>query len=317
MGGKAMGLKTWCSFQWLVREGDSAEDARARTLLFPFCIVISVVLILSIITTLRDTMQLVRVMGLAIIVFGAFAYIAGITSNTFSVFNLLDMFLILCAVGICLLDLAEATISSPNRGWTYAVLVLDGGLMFNHEHVPKYVIPALIAYITAVELESSERFGLYEWGYWGTEGVEISNCNCPSPPCGQPLGRSLLRIAGVCIVVLGDFYFTRGFASGLRLQLRRVEASVEVATDIADALAKYDIDKAEKAIDMGKDLPVELAGSFRGLLTNLRSYRDYIPEALLHNDDTGDSAVPPPVNIGESDVHVGMVFTDIQSSTAL
>eukprot|EP00756_Hemistasia_phaeocysticola_P031008 Hpha_TRINITY_DN16324_c1_g2::TRINITY_DN16324_c1_g2_i1::g.58360::m.58360 len=88
-----------------------------------------------------------------------------------------------------------------------------------------------------------------------------------------------------------------GCGRGGGLQLRRVQASVEVAAKVTAALARYDVHGAEKAIDDGAGgLPVELVDSHRQLLSNLCVYRDYLPDALLQVDDDGSrcSTVQPP-----------------------
>eukprot|EP00756_Hemistasia_phaeocysticola_P036393 Hpha_TRINITY_DN16640_c1_g1::TRINITY_DN16640_c1_g1_i2::g.183719::m.183719 len=105
-------------------------------------------------------------------------------------------------------------------------------------------------------------------------------------------------------------------------QLRRVEASVDVAGVVAAALARYDVDTAQRAIEGGDDLPVELADSYRVLLANLRSYRVYLPEIILPDTSDGTNPSKSPrrstmVDAPAGGVCVGMVFSDIQSSTAL
>eukprot|EP00756_Hemistasia_phaeocysticola_P018219 Hpha_TRINITY_DN15582_c3_g4::TRINITY_DN15582_c3_g4_i1::g.105366::m.105366 len=123
---------------------------------------------------------------------------------------------------------------------------------------------------------------------------------------------------GVCVVFLGDFYFTNGFASGMMLQLRRVGAAVDVAGVVAAALARYDVNAAQKAIEDGEDLPVELRTPLEQIVRNLRAYRGYLPDLLLH-PETGkaEADVPPPCLHGDGEVDVGIVFTGIESSTAL
>eukprot|EP00756_Hemistasia_phaeocysticola_P016061 Hpha_TRINITY_DN15454_c2_g1::TRINITY_DN15454_c2_g1_i14::g.176402::m.176402 len=124
-----------------------------------------------------------------------------------------------CTLGICAIDLGNATISYPLRAWAFVVLVLDVSLVFKRYHAPRYIIPFVLVYQAALQVESVSRFGLYEAGYWGTAGVETSMCNCPSPPCeATPMGACNDLLA-VMFVFLGDFYFTNGFASGMELQL--------------------------------------------------------------------------------------------------
>eukprot|EP00756_Hemistasia_phaeocysticola_P036884 Hpha_TRINITY_DN16666_c0_g1::TRINITY_DN16666_c0_g1_i1::g.178512::m.178512 len=151
--------------------------------------------------------------------------------------------------------------------------------------MPRFIISFVLIYTAALSVESVERFGLYQVGYWGSAGSEISHCSCVEPPCSSDAGGALLDILNVCIVFLGDFYFTRGFARGMRLQLRRVEASVEVASEIAAALARYDVEQAETAIATEQaDLPPRLAKALHRLVTNLSIYKPYLPQSCLTTD---------------------------------
>eukprot|EP00756_Hemistasia_phaeocysticola_P021896 Hpha_TRINITY_DN15801_c0_g1::TRINITY_DN15801_c0_g1_i1::g.188198::m.188198 len=96
-------------------------------------------------------------------------------------------------------------------------------------------------------------------------------CRAPLRPGGSGWGVAGWAVMGM--LLLSDFYFTRGFALDMRDQLSRIEASVKAASDVAAALARYDVDVAEAAITSGSNLPTELARPFLALLSNLRSYK--------------------------------------------
>eukprot|EP00756_Hemistasia_phaeocysticola_P026566 Hpha_TRINITY_DN16071_c3_g7::TRINITY_DN16071_c3_g7_i1::g.121013::m.121013 len=211
-----------------------------------------------------------------------------------------------------------AAASSSFRAWAFVVLVLDIGLVFGRDYIPRFVIPLTLMYLAAESAEGALRFGLYEVGLWGT-GISSSFCNCATPPCSASIDRSFLNFMGVCTVFLVDFYFTRGFAHGMELQLRSIEASVAVSKKVAAALARYDVEAAGSAIQEGTDLPEELAESYKRLLSNLMLYRDYLPDSLLDASGTDASGgnVAPPMGDAGGEVNAGIVFTDIQSSTAL
>eukprot|EP00756_Hemistasia_phaeocysticola_P021631 Hpha_TRINITY_DN15786_c0_g1::TRINITY_DN15786_c0_g1_i3::g.37386::m.37386 len=69
-------------------------------------------------------------------------------------------------------------------------------------------------------------------------------------------------------------------------QLKRETSSIDVAADIAGALAVYDVDAAEEALLKGMpDLPVEMAESYLQLLGNLRSYKPYLPQSCFVLED--------------------------------
>eukprot|EP00756_Hemistasia_phaeocysticola_P037374 Hpha_TRINITY_DN16693_c2_g12::TRINITY_DN16693_c2_g12_i1::g.180621::m.180621 len=317
-------MRRCCRLGWLVREGDTKEEASAKTVLFPFAVFITLLSIASTFHILATTNQVVLVFAYSLVGFSFLLFLVGVVTNAVPVVYLIDILLIVSAVGLSASDLGQATRSSPLRTWSFVVLLVDVALFFNRRHMVWYIIVPVLLWMYAINVESVEGwggFGLYDLGYWGTEGTEISKCNCASPPCSVDVINSFLGAVGITLVLLGDYYFTSRFADGLRFQLRRVEAAVEVAEEIAAALAMYDIDAAEKSILNGSDLPEGLAESFRRLLGNLALYRNYLPEALLGSgtDMSGSVVntitVPPP---GQDDgVEVGMLFTDIQSSTAL
>eukprot|EP00756_Hemistasia_phaeocysticola_P011675 Hpha_TRINITY_DN15136_c3_g4::TRINITY_DN15136_c3_g4_i2::g.129005::m.129005 len=150
----------------------------------------------------------------------------------------------------------------------------------------RLILLLMIMYTVAVELESSQRFGMFEAGYWGTKGVEASNCNCASPPCRSTLADAIANLIAVCAIFITDFVLTSGFADGMRRQLRKVEASVEVAGKVTAALARYDVDEAEAAIKNDEHLPKELAESYQRLVGNLRSYKAYLHPSCLVIEET-------------------------------
>eukprot|EP00756_Hemistasia_phaeocysticola_P019570 Hpha_TRINITY_DN15670_c3_g3::TRINITY_DN15670_c3_g3_i9::g.100617::m.100617 len=217
-----------CRWGWLVRQGDTRDEARIKTLGFPFAVLIFLFQLFVIFVTLQGTSQIVDVVGLSMTAFAMVLFIGGVTSNAIPAGYLLDAVLVLVTVGICAVDLGNATASYTFRAWAFVVLLLDISLVFNRDHMPHFIIAVVLVYQVALQVESVSRFGLYEAGYWGTEGTEISRCNCASPPCDAKPVNALVNIVAICIVFLGDFYFTSGFASGMNLQLRRVEVSVNV-----------------------------------------------------------------------------------------
>eukprot|EP00756_Hemistasia_phaeocysticola_P031731 Hpha_TRINITY_DN16371_c6_g8::TRINITY_DN16371_c6_g8_i1::g.58569::m.58569 len=267
------GIRRCCRGAWLVRQGDTPEEAWMKTTLFPYYILLVLFSFAGMVRELLGNNQMVYVLGSGIAGLVCVIFVVGVATNAGPVGYLLDATLLVGTVCVALIDTGWATVSAELRPWAFVVLALDVALVFKRDRMPGFIIPFVLLYMAAMGLESFHRFGLYEAGYWGTTGVEISSCNCASPPCSSSLTLVIFRFANVCAIFLGDFYFTRGFSKGMRLQLRRVEASVQVAGEVTAALARYDVDAAEKAIDGGEDLPEELAESFRRLLSNLRSYQ--------------------------------------------
>eukprot|EP00756_Hemistasia_phaeocysticola_P031727 Hpha_TRINITY_DN16371_c6_g5::TRINITY_DN16371_c6_g5_i1::g.58557::m.58557 len=255
--------------KWFVRAGDTRDDVRIKTMLFPFSILSVLFCIPYIFDAVQRTRQWIDVIGISIGTAGCCVLIAGVMTNAVKLIYVVDTFLVACTVGILLHDLGEVTRSFPFRAWTILIVMLDVACVFKRDSVTRFAVPVILVYNAAVSVESFERFGLFEVGYWGTVREEVSQCSCASPPCSLSLISTFLQFGGISFVILADTYFTRGFASALQLQLRRMEASVDVVANVAAALVRYDVDEAAKAIDSGKDLPEELVVSFRRLLSNL------------------------------------------------
>eukprot|EP00756_Hemistasia_phaeocysticola_P032164 Hpha_TRINITY_DN16395_c1_g2::TRINITY_DN16395_c1_g2_i6::g.60517::m.60517 len=212
-----------CCWSWLVRPGDTPDEARIKTLVFPFALCALVVAVFYYIVTSQQNNQIVKVVGTSIIALAMALFMGGVVSNAIPAGYLLDVMLVLCTVGICAQDLGQATVSYSFRSWAFVVLSLDCALVFKRDHLPRFIIALVLLYQCLLKVESVARFGLYEAGYWGGAGVEDSFCNCASPPCNVPAVDAVVNMLSVCIVLLGDFYFTNGFARGMELQLRKVE----------------------------------------------------------------------------------------------
>eukprot|EP00756_Hemistasia_phaeocysticola_P028226 Hpha_TRINITY_DN16166_c2_g1::TRINITY_DN16166_c2_g1_i1::g.4374::m.4374 len=309
-----------CCTTLLLREGDSAEDTRIKRELTPLMLMLVPLNFVVVWYFVRD----VDTNPFFVAAFGAF----GAASLTFlslgrlgrpPMLRVLTLSIMIALVGVLLHDLSTAANLWP-RSWSFVVLLLDLALVFNIPGVIPCILTVTLIYLLFERVESGRRFGIYD--AFHVQPVPPL-CDCVNPPCLRNWVNVFSSYIPFVVVLMVDFYLTRGFATGLRRQLRRVEASVEVSGRVAGELARYDVDEAEKAIDEGNDLPPELAESYRQLLSNLRTYRAYLPAALLEVDTSIPStsprevAVPPPGKVGGGEVEVGMVFTDIQSSTQL
>eukprot|EP00756_Hemistasia_phaeocysticola_P044004 Hpha_TRINITY_DN17586_c0_g1::TRINITY_DN17586_c0_g1_i1::g.92461::m.92461 len=306
----------WKCSDVLIKGEDTAIDVRIKRILTPVVVVVVPINLLYLLISLIGTggfltsaaQSCALVAFLMIPVCGGMGLRMGRT---------LDVALVLLAAGTVLVD-ADAALSLMPRMWALVVIWLDLALVFERKAAIPVVVLMLVLWLLVESAESGYRFGLYTAVHGDSEIPHL--CDCALPPCKQTV-VSLSGSLFLSLLVLAlDFYLTRGFANNLHVQLRRVKSSVEVAADVASALARYDIDKAQIAIADGENLPEELTESYLHLLRNLQSYRNYLPDALLQ-EETSESprarAVPPPVGHGEEEVCVGMVFTDIQSSTAL
>eukprot|EP00756_Hemistasia_phaeocysticola_P063714 Hpha_TRINITY_DN718_c0_g2::TRINITY_DN718_c0_g2_i1::g.29009::m.29009 len=253
---EAMG-KCWskCS-SWVVRESDSAESLHIKRTLTPLLILLIPFHIANIWSDTHPLRKTVHATN-------AFFYIAYLVRARlgFDMVMTLDVTLIVLAVTNVLFDVVQAA-EARERTWQQAVLYLDLALVFNRPHLTPCIIVGTLAWLLVESSESAFRLGLYDL-VSGTDTLGV--CDCTNTPCASDLLVALGSSIAGGMVLLIDFYLTRRFATNLSLQFRRVEVSVEVAVEIASALAKYDVDTAETAIAHGSDLPEELAESFRQL----------------------------------------------------
>eukprot|EP00756_Hemistasia_phaeocysticola_P032170 Hpha_TRINITY_DN16395_c1_g6::TRINITY_DN16395_c1_g6_i2::g.60505::m.60505 len=153
-----------CSWGWLVRQGDTPDEAKIKTLMFPFALFMLLFGGFLVYIVLQTTRQMVVVIGNSIVVFATVLFMGGVASNAIPAGYLLDVLLVLTMVGICSMDLGTVTDSYPFRAWAFVVLVLDGALVFKRNHMPYFIIPLVLLYIAALQVESVSRFGLYEAG---------------------------------------------------------------------------------------------------------------------------------------------------------
>eukprot|EP00756_Hemistasia_phaeocysticola_P021901 Hpha_TRINITY_DN15801_c4_g1::TRINITY_DN15801_c4_g1_i1::g.188208::m.188208 len=275
-------MRKWCNrlLGCLVREGDTNEDVHVKRVFVPVCVFMS---LFAGAATARTSLaeQYASAVGNGLIAFSHTVFIVGVALTTVPIRYLVDALLVVDTLGICIKDMSDAALLNPFRSLSFIVLALDAALVLNRDHVVLFIIPFTLVYSVAETIESMYRYGMYhDLGYWGA-GFEGSMCNCASPPCGTSMIKGMVKFTSISSVLLVNFYLTRGFSNGMRLQLEKVRSSVEVAVEITAALAKYDVDTAEAAITHGEHLPEEMEVSFRQLLYNLRSYKAYLPHSCL------------------------------------
>ena len=136
-------------------------------------------------------------------------------------------------------------------------------------------------YLLTMCLEYSFRFGLFD--QFGKYEDRRIDCDCEKPPCTRVHAWNDLIVA--LVVFYFDFYFTRGFSENVIIEKRKVDVTVETANIIASALAEYDLESAQEALDIkGEELPLELFVCYVSLLRNLQAYKPYLPRSCLLKD---------------------------------
>eukprot|EP00756_Hemistasia_phaeocysticola_P023201 Hpha_TRINITY_DN15877_c3_g2::TRINITY_DN15877_c3_g2_i8::g.189835::m.189835 len=111
-----------CRWRWLVRPGDTPDEARIKTSVFPVTLFIMLFNVFVVANTLQTTNQMVSVIGYSINAIAFLQFMVGVVSNAVPAGYLLDVALLIFTVGTCAMDLGNATRSSPFRSWACVVL---------------------------------------------------------------------------------------------------------------------------------------------------------------------------------------------------
>eukprot|EP01065_Artemidia_motanka_P013081 TRINITY_DN17216_c0_g1_i1.p1 TRINITY_DN17216_c0_g1~~TRINITY_DN17216_c0_g1_i1.p1 ORF type:complete len:482 (+),score=82.63 TRINITY_DN17216_c0_g1_i1:598-2043(+) len=115
-------------------------------------------------------------------------------------------------------------------------------------------------------------------------------CRCDRPPCSRAVYSASAEATMQIVLLVVDFYLTRGFASEMQQQMRMVQGSVAVSQEIAWHLAKYQVERAAAALrDGAACLPEEMSTVLEHLIRNLEQYRPYLPMSCLHGLEEGAS----------------------------
>eukprot|EP00756_Hemistasia_phaeocysticola_P015073 Hpha_TRINITY_DN15384_c3_g2::TRINITY_DN15384_c3_g2_i3::g.88063::m.88063 len=139
-----MGMGRCCSLDWLVRQGDTPDEARIKTVLFPFFAFVFPFCVFVSYNEFKNANQTVYVIGAAVCALASALFLGGVVSNAIRPGYLADAVIVLFTVGVCALDLANATRLSAFRGWAFVVLVLDAALVFKRNHMLRFVIPFVL-----------------------------------------------------------------------------------------------------------------------------------------------------------------------------
>eukprot|EP00756_Hemistasia_phaeocysticola_P022247 Hpha_TRINITY_DN15821_c4_g13::TRINITY_DN15821_c4_g13_i1::g.188637::m.188637 len=310
----SMASRCWtCCSSWIMKDSDTPEDVQVKRGMTPFFITLCLMYTTVFAHRAFEEFNVLLFTGLGL---GSLASLQGLIGGIFgaNMMTCVKIFILTFTISCLVIDwFAAATVR--DRVWPVIVLVLDTSLIYDTPRVTPYVLGMTFLWLICERNESVFRFGLYD--LFQTEDSVVI-CDCATPPCALTF-QAPTTGAMYWMILVGDFYLTRGFSIGMRRELRRVQASIKVAEDIAYALAIYDVDAAETAITAREDFPEELAQSFQQLLSNLRVYKDYLPELLFSRLEGGHSeaSVPPPRTPGGQVVNIGVVVTEIQDGAEL
>eukprot|EP01065_Artemidia_motanka_P029536 TRINITY_DN35633_c0_g1_i1.p1 TRINITY_DN35633_c0_g1~~TRINITY_DN35633_c0_g1_i1.p1 ORF type:complete len:995 (+),score=268.84 TRINITY_DN35633_c0_g1_i1:79-2985(+) len=299
---------------WAVSDDDSSEERKRKELLFcPSAFVFIFLVGLFVYLGLRDNLWVNSFR--AGLLFG----VAGTGSIVGSCLVLRTLSVRTCEIGgvllvtcIALTDWSQASMVGAPRTWPCCVLVVDMLLVVNAR------APAGVAVIGITMLwllvDSSEQG--YRWGMYRIEGWSASDeidqhryVQCADPPCATGL-EAVWLVGLYSLVYLLDAYFTRGFAMQMRAEQSRVQLSIEIAEQVAEALVVFDLDRADSILNSNEQdgrMPRGLHTALADLLTNLHLYKPYLPQAVLGAGERGE-ATP---DVEDSD---GILLAPLSSS---
>eukprot|EP01063_Lacrimia_lanifica_P025165 TRINITY_DN32938_c0_g1_i1.p1 TRINITY_DN32938_c0_g1~~TRINITY_DN32938_c0_g1_i1.p1 ORF type:complete len:905 (+),score=200.23 TRINITY_DN32938_c0_g1_i1:56-2770(+) len=218
--------------------------------------------------------------------------------------------------------------ATGSRRWSIYIIIIDFLLVYR---VPRVVSSAVVLWVIAwlciAELELTFRFGLLDLPGMDTYADRREEaCACEKLPCPRPrYTLSAGYVAYQILVLVVDFLLTRGFATQMATEREKVEASVHVAEILTGALARFDLEAAEAYLaEEEQSLPKELVRHFNILLSNLASYRPFLPGEFFGDRASAPQHSPGAANPldhagipGTVDPRVTIMFTDIKSSSAL
>eukprot|EP01065_Artemidia_motanka_P051613 TRINITY_DN9130_c0_g1_i6.p1 TRINITY_DN9130_c0_g1~~TRINITY_DN9130_c0_g1_i6.p1 ORF type:complete len:776 (+),score=164.34 TRINITY_DN9130_c0_g1_i6:70-2397(+) len=229
--------------------------------------------------------------------------------------------LLLAAAGVFILDVNGAARQSL-RVWALIVPLVDVALVAElHRAITDGLVISTCLFLVVLTADASVKFGLMDLAAVWREYDVPEACDCTEPPCKLPADEAVATVFAYVSVFLFDFAITRRFA-----QMQLIATSVDVCDVLTDRIARYEIEAGRDILagEEGARLPPRLRDSYSNLLDNLDSYKPYLPDSLLlthdHREESaeteGTSTTRPPGE-GATESDVCIVFTDIQSSTAL
>eukprot|EP01065_Artemidia_motanka_P051609 TRINITY_DN9130_c0_g1_i2.p1 TRINITY_DN9130_c0_g1~~TRINITY_DN9130_c0_g1_i2.p1 ORF type:complete len:767 (+),score=183.35 TRINITY_DN9130_c0_g1_i2:70-2370(+) len=234
--------------------------------------------------------------------------------------------LLLAAAGVFILDVNGAARQSL-RVWALIVPLVDVALVAElHRAITDGLVISTCLFLVVLTADASVKFGLMDLAAVWREYDVPEACDCTEPPCKLPADEAVATVFAYVSVFLFDFAITRRFALNMREQMQLIATSVDVCDVLTDRIARYEIEAGRDILagEEGARLPPRLRDSYSNLLDNLDSYKPYLPDSLLlthdHREESaeteGTSTTRPPGE-GATESDVCIVFTDIQSSTAL
>eukprot|EP01065_Artemidia_motanka_P005485 TRINITY_DN12641_c0_g1_i1.p1 TRINITY_DN12641_c0_g1~~TRINITY_DN12641_c0_g1_i1.p1 ORF type:complete len:535 (+),score=118.91 TRINITY_DN12641_c0_g1_i1:378-1982(+) len=202
----------------------------------------------------------------------------------------------------------SAAAGASLRTWSYMVLMVDLCLVVRVSRATTVsCVAATLLWLFVERVESCTHFGMYGAAGLGQGDLDTEVCDCASPPCIRNAFSSVAGFVQPSLVFVADFVLTRGFAKETERQLHLMRCAIDLTASITSSLSRYETEEAEHHLqsDQVELLPADLVESLGMLVTNLHTYRAFLPQSCLpaevHNDDGPQHSsvfdvAPAPVN---------------------
>eukprot|EP01062_Namystynia_karyoxenos_P039203 TRINITY_DN2851_c0_g1_i1.p1 TRINITY_DN2851_c0_g1~~TRINITY_DN2851_c0_g1_i1.p1 ORF type:complete len:750 (+),score=159.42 TRINITY_DN2851_c0_g1_i1:102-2351(+) len=275
------------------READTAEELRRKQILVPVMLGVGCVILIVYPGVYKPPLRAFS-WGVHTCLASTAALLVWVYCKRTLPMLVINATLLGLVCGALFTDLGSAAEMSAYRPWTFVVVVMDLHLALDTPYAwHKLTLCAVIAWTITFHAEDAFRLGLYDVDGFTKDAEAVADrCGCASPPCRAGFVAGFSGFLPVLVVLLGDYFATRSFAEGLRAQRAVAEVSVEVADLVAKHLVIFDLAAAREALTQtGDRLPPRLAASFHRLVSNLASYRAFLPESCLADSDAGTEDV--------------------------
>eukprot|EP01065_Artemidia_motanka_P028776 TRINITY_DN3438_c0_g3_i1.p1 TRINITY_DN3438_c0_g3~~TRINITY_DN3438_c0_g3_i1.p1 ORF type:complete len:812 (+),score=200.23 TRINITY_DN3438_c0_g3_i1:66-2438(+) len=314
-----------CCFRLInvaVRDTDSEEDSRLKRLLTPYILAVDfIALFINAVLLFRPLWTLFHLIWVC-----AGVSCLAATACLFCVppRRAAEMTCVLVMILVFTVDCVNAA-NLRLRVWSVIVSVVDVALVAElNQRLVLVIICSTVVFLLFLGTEQVGDYGVFR-ALKSSEQSTPLVCDCSDPPCSLTVDVAASESLAYVLVFLYDFYVTQGFARNMRHQMKLVSTAVEVCDIITNHVSRYEVEAARELIssDSGRQLPEGLHHSYLRLLSNLESYKPYLPDSLLFteasttDDNEWLSPARPPGEGDGDEADVCIVFSDIQSSTAL
>ena len=194
---------------------------------------------------------------------------------------LLEVFCGIIILGISVLDIDSAMLQENPR-WPMFVIVVDVLLVCEAPmRATVGVVCWCCLHLILISIESTYRFGLFDLQYQHySQEHRRERFDCEKLPCNIPIDISVAALTSQFMVFLMDFFCTRGFAAALLEEKNNILASVDAANAIATSLSRFDLEQATSLLE-DADIPGGLRDALEQILSNLHTYRPYLPQSCI------------------------------------